>query len=279
MPELDTGPCLNWPPLCTEFPDTPTPEQQALIDATVQAATEALWTRTKRRFGTCEMTLRPCRDECWPGSLGWPWPGVWQDATGWGWPFPALIGGQWINMACGTCGGHCSCGGRVSQVTLPYPVAEIVEILVDGTPLDPSAYRVDNWRLLIRTDGQEWPRCQDLSLDDTQPGTWSVRATYGQVVPTLGQFAVGQLATHMYKSCVGDSGCLLPGATVRQVQRQGVTKVFFDADTAFRNGQVGLYYPDLFVATYNPSATGTASILDIDGPRRRHAGSIPGPTP
>ena len=146
-------------------------------------------------------------------------------------PAPALVGGKWFNIACGACSSGCSCSS-VSEVVLPYPVASIEAVRVDGVVLDPSAYRVDDWRLLVRLDGGEWPRCNDLNLADTEEGTWSVTAQYGTEVPRLGQLAAGQLATQIAKACAGVSGCLLPSTTVRQVQRQGVTKTFFD-DTAF----------------------------------------------
>jgi len=281
MPLLDTGPCLNWVPICDDFPDTPTPEQQILIDQAVQAATEVLWNRTKRQFGTCEKTLRPCRRDCWPSAWGGVLPfGSWNNASGWGWPFPALIGGNWFNLACGACGGGCSCSS-VSSAKLPYPVAEITEVLVDGVALDPSAYRVDNFSLLVRLDGEDWPLCNDLNLADTEVGTWSVTATYGKQVPTLGSLAVGQLASEIFKACPGggEGDSCIPVGIVQRIQRQGVEVVYFDAKTAFLRGRVGMYYPDLFISTYNPSSTGTATIFDIDGPRRYNAGSLPGPTP
>lgn len=268
MTTLDPGPCQNWPVICDDFPESPTPEEALLIDQAVQIATEVLWNRTKRKFGLCEVTLRPCRRECPSLSFGFGFGGFQLHSPFMSWPFPVLHAGTFINLACGSCGDNCSCG-VVHEVVLPYPVAEILEVLIDGVPLDPAAYRVDNYRLLVRMDGERWPLCNDLSEEDTEVGTWSVRATYGQVVPTLGQLAAGQLASAIFKACTGAGNCPLPATTVRQIQRQGVTKVFFDAATAFARGKVGLYYPDLFIHTYNPSATGTASIFDIDGPRRR----------
>lgn len=260
------GPCAPWPYECADFPAD---ADQALIDFAVMAATEALWTRTKRRFGLCSMTLRPCRRDCFPA---WPWipQNGWYNVGGmtWPWPAPALIGGQWFNIACGSCSNGCSCS-RISEVVLPYPVANVTQVKIDGVVLDPSAYRVDDWRLLVRLDGADWPRCNDLNLDDNQIGTWSVTAQYGTEVPELGKLAVGELATEIVRGCVGSSGCKLPGGVVRSVTRQGVQKVFFDAQTAFANGTIGLTKSDLFIATFNPTHTGIASIYDIDGPRQR----------
>jgi hypothetical protein len=272
MPLLDSGPCQNWPYICDDFPEAFTPEQQDLIDQAVQAATEVLWERTQRRYGECTVTLRPCGEECGRGVAAWGAP------AGWTWPFPVLDRGRWINLACRGCGGTCHCG-RLEQVRLPSPVAEILEVKVDGVALDPSAYRVDDWRWLVRLDGGTWPPCNDLELDDDQPGTWSVTATYGEQVPTIGSYAVGELASAIYKACTGASDCPIPRTTVRQVSRQGVTKVYFDAATAFRGGQVGLYFADLFIATENPGGRRAAKLYDIDRPRARNAGSVPGPIP
>lgn len=272
---LNVGPCEPWPYICDDFPAKPTSEEQIIIDSAVMAATEALWHRTKRQFGLCELTLRPCRRECWSGSTWALWGPLWQNATGWSWPFPALVGGQWINVACGACGDHCSCS-TVKEIVLPYPVANIVKVVIDGVVLPSSAYRVDNHRLLVRVDGGDWPRCNDLSREDTEEGTWSVTAQYGHAVPHLAQLAVGQLASAIFKACTGAANCPLPAATVRQITRQGVTKVFFDAESAFAKGKIGLYYPDLFIHTYNPSATGITSIYNIDGPRRRTTTIAPG---
>lgn len=271
-----TGVCAPWDALCVDFPEDPTPEEQELIDSALLAATEVLWNRTKRVFGLCPATFRPCHDECgtrWPIYMLRPW----QDATNWSWPFPALVGGQWINIACGSCDNGCSCGHPPSTLQLPFPLHDVIEVKIDGEVLDPSAYVVYNRRDLVRTDGGRWPRCNDLGSPDTEPGTWSVTANYGTPVPELGKQAVGQLASQLYKACTGGAGCLVPMNTIRQITRQGVQKVFFDANAAFTNGLTGLYFPDLFITTYNPTRTGVASIYRIDGPRRQQVTWTGGP--
>lgn len=262
------GPCQAWELLCADFPDGTTPELEATAS---MIATEILWNRTKRQFGTCEVTLRPCRKDCFPA---WPWipTNGWNNLTGATYPFPALVGGNWINIACGTCTSGCSCS-HVSEVRLPYPVASIVSVKVDGVTLPSSAYRVDNFNLLVRLDGEEWPRCNDLNLEDTEVGTWAVTAAYGQAVPELGKLAAGQLAVEIAKRCVNASGCLIPAGSVQEVTRQGVKKVFFDPNEAFKGGMIGMFYPDLFVKTYNPTNSNPATIFNIDGPSHRRVGT------
>lgn len=262
---MQTSPCEAWEPLCAKFPEDPTEGQQEIIDNALLVATEILWKRTKKQFGMCEYTIRPCRKDCAPSGPLIPTTG-WFDVAGWRYPFPALIGGEWFNLACGKCKTGCSCDS-ISEVRLPYPVQEVTQVLIDGEELPSDAYRVDEYMYLVRLDGQEWPKCNDLNLDDTEEGTWSVTALYGQEVPYTGRMAVGELATEIYRHCTGDEDCQLPTAVVTQITRQGVSKTLFNGD--FSSGNIGLYWCDLFLSQENPTHTGTATILNLDGPTHR----------
>ncbi|MFM9656838.1 hypothetical protein [Streptomyces scabiei] len=237
----------------------------AVTGLAVSMATETLWGLTGQRFGLCEVTLRPCRKDCHSGSFfddfGPPWSG------GRSYPQPALIGGQWFNLTCGSCGGDCSCTS-VAEVLLPAPVLRIVEVKVDGTPLVTGAYRVDNNRLLVRTDGGEWPRCNDLTLAATEVGTWSVTAVYGEELPDGAALAMGQLACEIAKAADG-ADCKLP-AGLQQLVRQGVTISYPDVGELFKQGRTGLYLVDMFVATWNPNRLRTRSrVYRVDRPTVR----------
>jgi hypothetical protein len=260
-----TGPCADWPVTWTCDLDTLNP---AVTGIAVSMATETLWALTGMRFGVCQVTLRPCARDCQTGSFyddfGPPW------ASG-SYPQPALIGGLWYNLTCGSCAGDCSCT-EVSEVRLPAPVNTIVEVLIDGTPMVSGAYRVDNNRLLVRTDGQRWPRCNDLNLDDTEVGTWSVTATYGESLPEGASLAVGQLACEIAKAADGGD-CKLP-AGLQQLVRQGVTISYPDVGELFRQGRTGLYLVDMFVATWNPYGLRQRSrVYSVDRPTVRRAGT------
>lgn len=260
---VDWGPCEPWPVICEDFP----PEaSQEIIDDAIMVATETLWQRSKQQFGLCEVLLRPCKEECAPA-------GAWLSGLGvgtgtWSYPFPTWRNGQWLNLGCGSCQGGCSCS-TLEQARLPYPVENIIEVTIDGVPLPSSAYRVDNWNLLVRVDGGSWPSCNDLTLPDTEIGTWSVRANIGRPVPKLGQLAAGEIATEIVKYCLNDNDCLLPAGSVQEISRQGVTKTFFDPDEAFTAGRVGFPWSDLFMSRYNPSGAGVATVYNIDNPPRR----------
>lgn len=260
----DFGPCADWPIQWICEIDA---ESAALTGVAVTAATEVLWALSGRQFGLCEITLRPCRRDCDDGTFwddfGPPWTGSY-------YPRPALIGGLWFNLTCGGCAGSCSCS-RVSEVVLPAPVHEIVTVKVDGVVVT-GGYRVDNNRLLVRTDGEEWPRCNDLSLDDTEPGTWSVTATYGQVVPDGGHLAMGALACEIIRAVTGGD-CKLP-AGLQQLVRQGVTISYPDVGELFRQGRTGLYLVDMFLAAWNPDRLRNRSrVYRVDQPTVRRPGT------
>lgn len=259
----DFGPCSDWPVYWT---CDVSGESPALTGYAVSMASRVVWALSGRRFGTCSVKLRPCRRECY-GQ--WPW--------GWSqWDGPALGTSvwsgyrYWFPLECGGCTSGCACS-EVSETVLPTPVNSIVEVKVDGTPLVTGAYRVDNHRLLVRTDGSSWPYCNDLNKDDTQPGTWSVTALYGEDVPEGGRLAVGELACEIIKAGKGQDCRLPPGVT--QLVRQGVTIQYPDIGQLLRDGRTGLYLVDLFITSENPDGLKSrARVYSVDRPtvRRTH---------
>ena len=265
---LDAGPCAAWPVQwgnCDLVSLSP-----AITGVAVQAATEVLYALSGRRFGTCQLTVRPCRQDC--SGMPWtPWGGGnWWE---WGsWPRPLFYQGVWYNIACGSCRTGCSCN-YVSEALLPNPVSAVTQVKVDGVALATTAYRVDDWRTLVRTDGGIWPLYQDLTKDDTQVGTWSVTVQFGENVPVLGQLAVGELACQFAKLLTGDDDCSLP-KPVQSIVRQGVTLNFLDPNQVFANGRVGLYLCDLFITAENPHGLPERSqVYDVDKPMYRITGT------
>lgn len=261
----DFGPCDTWPIewICDISTASP-----VITGIAVSTATEVLWALTGMRFGLCNVTLRPCARSCDTGTFtndfGPPW-------TAGSWPRPALIGGLWFNLTCGGCAGQCSCS-EVSEFVLPAPVHEIIEIKIDGTPMVSGAYRLDNNRIVVRTDGGVWPRCNDLNLDDTEVGTWSVTATYGEVVPEGAKLAMGALACEIIRAASGGD-CKLP-AGLQQLVRQGVTISYPDVGELFRQGRTGLYLVDMFLAAWNPYGLRQRSrVYSVDRPSVRRAGT------
>lgn len=254
-----SGPCAPWDPLwgtCT----IPTLSQCATGDM-VAMATEVMWQASLQRFGLCTVTVRPCRRECSENWAGYRWAGIWPRWT-------HLTQG-WIDMACGQCQAGCSCTA-LSEALLPAPVYDVTTVKVDGQVLDPSAYRVDNNRLLVRTDSSMWPLCQDMRAPDTAAGTWSVTVRVGEDVPVLGRQAVGELACEMLKACAGED-CMLP-ANVTSLIRQGVN-VQYPPHAAQDLAERG-YFGGLFIQTYNPHRLGGRPVVyDVDAPPARRVGT------
>ena len=227
----------------------------------VEVASEILWEATGRQFGTCPVTIRPCRRSCWDGygsRLSW-W-----DGGSTGYPYPVLHDGQWYNIGCG-CPGDCSCN-TTSEILLPDTLNEIIDIVIDGVSLPASGYVVYDSYRLVKVDG-EWPLCQDWHVTGG-PGAWSITASYGSPVTELGKLAVGVLAEQISLACLGQD-CMLPERAV-SVTTQGVAISMLDLDSFLEAGLTGLTIPDMFIRRYNPAnITDRAHVIPLDTSRAR----------
>lgn len=262
------GPCSDWPVAwdrCEASVSTQSPEVTGMA---VNMATRILWALSGRQYGACPVVLRPCRRSCydrWPSAhpLTYPW-------SSWGGTPSNWDASYWFASGCGTCLGGCSCG-EVPQVELPTATASVSQVLVDGAVLPPTSYRLDNHRILVRTDGYRWPRCNNLRLADTQPGTWSVAANVGLDVPESAALPMGELACQILRAYGGEE-CRLP-MQVQSLVRQGVTVNFPDINAAMEGGRTGLYLTDLWLATVNPHRLPSRSrAYRVDGPQVRVLG-------
>lgn len=209
-----------------------------------EMAATYLWDWTGRKYGQCEVTLRPCRQECWEGRSTF-----WGGSGGpLGTPFtPVLIQGTWYNVGCGTCGDTCGCS-TAESLRLPGPISSVQQVQIDGEVLSSLAYRVDNRRFLIRQDGGRWPTCQNMNLADGADDTWSITYTKGYAVPKGGQVAAGLLANELAKAACNDKSCGLP-RRVQSVTRQGVTVAVLDAFDDIDEGHTGIWLIDSWVAS------------------------------
>lgn len=209
-------------------------------------ATTVLWAATGRQFDACPQTVRPCGVNCEQGY----WAGqYWFEGT---W-VPYLFNGQWRNCWCGLGSDCCTCAPRC-QVYLPGPVIAVSEVVQDGILVPASAWRVDNNRWLVRTDGQCWPYCQDFNVDAGlgvfNDNTLQVTYTRGVAVPTALLNAAATVACEFAKACTGQA-CRLPGR-LSTVARQGVQLTFQDIDTLIETGFTGIPEVDQIIAAYNP---------------------------
>lgn len=196
-------------------------------------AVELLWEWTGRIYGLCDVIARPCRDDCDGGRDGsstfwgrgpgydptFPRAGRGPGAGGW---MPVMIRGEWFNVGCG-CLSACSCGISGAQMLhLPGPIDSVQQVTIDGEVLPPTAYRIDNRRTLIRTDGGTWPSCQDLLAPSTDENTFEVQYRRGLPAPVGGQVAAGRLACELALMACDSDECALP-ERLQTVSRQGIT--------------------------------------------------------
>ena len=229
--------------------DTFSPELQ---DLAATWAAEILWALTGRRYGQCPLTWRPCNPKCL-GTLGYvAYPvGISGAAAAPGpWMLPFVDGaGTWRNCVCS---GACSCRARC-EVPFPTPVASVEEVKVDGVVLATTAYRLDVYRgrtVLVRTDGECWPECQDMELNDTEVGSFSVTYTPGEALPAAGAVAAGRLAGEFLKQCQG-ADCALPDQLLT-LSRNGVEVQVADPQAILDAGLTGIEQVDLWIRSVNP---------------------------
>lgn len=215
-------PC-NWPtagcPAC-DGSDCLSKVQREDIEAW---AISDLWEATGRIYGTCEVTVLPCHN---PGVL------------------------------CGACWGSLrSCGCRsVPEIKLPGPVAEVIEVIIDGAVLDDSAYRIDDYQWLVRLDGGSWP-----NADPIDPDSFSVTYLQGVPPPAGAGIVVGMLACS--RSGCTNGACKIPKRAT-QVSRQGVTMIL--SESAF-----GVLDVDSWVTNANaPRFAGAVHSPDLPTVRR-----------
>lgn len=264
---IEEGPC-SWTvetSCCPEW-DTLGPQVQSVALAW---STYILWALTGRRYGPCSVILRPCGPQCQTnfGYLTWPVGAPQSVGAGAPWMTPFIDSGTWRN--CG-CAGGCSCKAA-HEITLPGPVARIDVVMIDGVVLDPSAYRVDSYRglhVLVRTDGEPWPSCQDMALANDAVGAFAVTYQRGIDVPRAGQIAAGELACEFAKACAGQD-CALPQA-LSSLSRNGVEVTVADPETLLDSGRTGIHNVDMWIRAVNPAGLSQRSRVlssDVAGPR------------
>lgn len=249
VPPAPPGPC-DWPVDTTCVADWDTFDPAVRTNA-VTLATFVLDALTGRQFSQCPISYRPCGPKCAGGAGYMVWPvGVAPVATSPGpWMIPFVDAGTWRNCVCP---GSCSCAARC-EVPFPGPVAEVLEVTVDGLVISPDAYRLDSWRgipRLVRTDGGCWPDCQDMDAAPDAEGSFVISYRPGKVLPLAGQIAAGELAGEFAKACVGGE-CALP-QQLSSLSRNGVEVTVSDPTQLADNGLTGLYNVDLFIRAVNP---------------------------
>jgi len=248
------GPCASWIEAadvvaCCSGTELDSDNAESL-ELAARVASELLFELSGGKFsGLCgPITVRPCRDNCscWGGQRL-----DYVEAGGWCWLWGAS---EWSH-------GASSCGcGCLSQVKLAgYPVQGVSQVKIDGEVVPPSEYRLYQKRYLTRMNGEFWPACQDLSLEDDQPGTFSISYWYGRTPSALAEAAAAALACNIFRLCAseGAGDCALPTGVTR-LTRQGVTMdksatiAWFYGQQGDKGWRTGIQIVDNFLNAYAP---------------------------
>ena len=239
---IDTSCCPTW----------------ADYDAGVQAAATLLATSlldrlTGYRYNQCPVTVRPCGKPCpgFGGYMTWPVGAPGSSGSGAPWMIPFVDNGVWRN--CG-CTGGCTCRASC-ELVIGAPVASVTEVTVDGVELDPSAYRLDRTErgvVLVRTDGECWPECQDMDAAVTEAGSFTVTYVPGELLPSDGPVYAGMLACQFAKACTGAGDCALP-AQLQSLTRDGVSLEVVDPETLPEAILTGIAEVDRWIRSVNPA--------------------------
>jgi hypothetical protein len=238
--------------VCSGWDDYP----QATKDSALWLASTYLWAATGRRYGPCPITVRPARSRggegpayrdysVVPGSEGLGLPGG-----------PFLFGGRWFNAACNTA----CCGSAGCALVLRGPVASVIEVVIGEDVVPPSAYRVDVgggvW-LLVRTDGECWPVCQNFTADAGEEGAFTVEYEIGRPLPEALAIATAMLACE-YAGFLSTGACKLP-ARMTRLSRQGVDIEVEVPDAA--TGTTGIRQVDAVIEALNPGRRRAAPMI------------------
>ena len=239
-----TGPC-GW--VVGQCTCSPTAWDDYSAEARAQGelfAAHFLWAATGRRYGLCEVTVMPCnppRPE--PAYQTFPLRTSYNPYSG-GYQLSVSNG----SVRTGGCGAGCSCTAPC-EVRLAVPVESIVEVLIDGEPVDPSTYQVHNFGILVRLGGLCWPTC--ATYGEEIPG-FEVTYLRGTRLPDAVQAAFEVLACEYASACSNPGGeCRLP-TNLQSLTRQGVEVTVQEVDTAKGRMRTGIAKVDDVIEADNP---------------------------
>lgn len=218
-------------------------------DTALSIAVLVMWAATGRRYGPCEITIRPCQTREWAETYR-AYPVWWSGSGNWAGPLPFLFNGQWFN-GCG-CGPGCCCRPHC-EIMLDGPVASIVEVMVGGDVVPSTDYRVDvqaGRYYLVKTTAGCWPTCQDFNEPGDGPHAFQVAYARGAATPQSLLNATAILACNLGLAIKG-AACALP-QRMTSLTRQGVTAEFIQQAADIDQFTTGINEVDMVIRALNP---------------------------
>lgn len=244
-----SGPCTDWTDLadvreCGPCDDTEK-YADALIELWIPVASTVLYGLSGRQWpGECTATLRPCCPSCGASRA---WHGV--DGT-YGWA-------RLLGVDCGRSFlDGCHCSAPTIDLGPDGDVTAVSAVRIDGDVVDPTTYRLDGGRWLVRLEGADgtnpgWPCSQRLDRPDASgDDTFAIDITYGEALPAGAARVAALLACELAKACQGDE-CDLP-PNVQRLSREGVDMALITPEQ-FEGGRTGIRYVDLWLDAVNPN--------------------------
>lgn len=251
VPGSDGTPDTPGPDAICEWPfssscyQPPADADPILVETAMNLTVSVLRSLTLYRVGGCPIVVRPCLASCCLPPGGGT---IFQ---------PNLdVRGQWVNVCgCGP-GRACNCRSRFS-IALPPPVGRVIEVTIDGQVLDSAHYVVEDYRYLVRRDGQAWPVTQDTEAAVGEVGTFTVEYLNAYQPDAGAAWAASLLLRELMKACSGDACTLSPRVT--SVARRGISSEIREA--VLQDGRTGLPVVDAWVQTWNPNRLATRPMV------------------
>jgi hypothetical protein len=148
-----------------------------------------------------------------------------------------------------------TCWDASGGITLRGPDPEITAVTIDGAAF--TDYEILDDRILVRTDGQQWPTNQKPWQPDTDDGTFSVTYTYGNL-PHLAKRAAADIVCDLLRSKPNDTRRLAPNARAATVSGVSIQL----EQTAMEIKRRALMIPNLvrLLTVYAPDAGSPAVV-------------------
>ena len=166
--------------------------------------------------------------------------------------------------------------GGLNTVPLRGPNTDVVEVVINGVVINPAEYGLLDNLYLMRKIGN-WPTYQDLTLDDTEAGTWAITYRFGRGADKLTKMACIELACELIKDATPGKQSSLPRGVVG-ASIQGASITIRDRAEALRDGAEQIPIVARFLSVYayegpgfhsgvwSPELDQDWNLVEVEGP-------------
>jgi hypothetical protein len=196
-----------------------------------------------RIHGICQSTVRPfCPDPIWTGD--------WM-ARNW----PTYLQTSRVALS------HEDYHGGLATIPLRGPATDIVQVIINGTVLNPSEYGLLNNDKLFRRAAL-WPTTNDLTKPLTEMNTWAITYRFGNPPDYIAKKACIELASELAAPLKGRRSNLGPGITSANIQ--GASIQLRDRAEALAEGDQQVPAVSRFLGVYAPDQRQQSGIWSVE---------------